>query len=37
MLKKLDLYTYFVEKWVCLKGALLKINVLFFDKRWKTF
>ena len=34
MLKKLDLYAYFSQKWQHIEKTLMKLNYVFFDKRW---
>ena len=33
--KKLDLYAYSFQNWVHIEEILIKLNVCFYDKRWK--
>ena len=30
-----DLYTYSFQKWAYIKHILIRLNVWFYDKRWK--
>ena len=34
MLKNLDLYPYFFQKWVHIEETLMKLNICLFDKKW---
>ena len=34
MLKNLDLYAYFFQKWVHIEETLMKLNICLFDKKW---
>ena len=34
MLKKLDLYVYFCQKWLHIEKILIKLNIWLFGKRW---